>query len=99
VSKKRRPTGQTLGAIIVGFDQQIFRTIPPAEELVVKSKPVRGLSGQAPGLEVTFPRDDQAGTMSQSQPRHGMFVSVPSLGNSQLGARRSVSPGPNEQKS
>jgi hypothetical protein len=55
--KKRGPTGQTIGAIIVGFDQQIFRTLPPAQELVVKSKPVRGLSGQAPGLEVTFPDD------------------------------------------
>ena len=58
MTKKRRgPTGQTIGAIIVGFDQQIFRTLPPAQELVVKSKPVRGLSGQAPGLEVTFPDD------------------------------------------
>jgi hypothetical protein len=25
--------------------------------LVVKAKPVRGLSGEAPGLEVTFPDD------------------------------------------
>jgi hypothetical protein len=55
--KKREPSGQTIGAIIVGFDQQIFRTLPPAQELVVKSKPVRGLSGQAPGLEVVFPGD------------------------------------------
>ena len=55
--KRRRPMGQTIGSIIVGFDQQIFRTLPPAEELVVKSKPVRGVSGQAPGLEVVFPDD------------------------------------------
>jgi hypothetical protein len=55
--QRRQPMGQTIGSIIVGFDQQIFRTPPPAEELVVKSKPVRGLSGQAPGLEVTFPDD------------------------------------------
>jgi hypothetical protein len=55
--KKRRPSGQTIGAIIVGFDQQIFRTLPPAQELVAKSKPVRGLSGQDPGLEVVFPDD------------------------------------------
>jgi hypothetical protein len=55
--KKRGPTGQTIGSIIVGFDQQIFRTLPPAQELVVKAKLVRGLSGEAPGLEVTFPDD------------------------------------------
>ncbi len=55
--KKRGPTGQTIGAIIVGFDQQIFRTLPPAQELVVKAKPVRGLSGQDRELEVVFPDD------------------------------------------
>jgi hypothetical protein len=55
--RKPRPTGQTLGAIIVGFDQQIFRTLPPAQELIAKAKPVRGVSGQAPGFEVVFPDD------------------------------------------
>ena len=55
--RKRRPIGQTMGAIIVGFDQQIFRTLPPALELIAKAKPVRGLSGQAPGFEVVFPDD------------------------------------------
>jgi hypothetical protein len=55
--KKRGPSGQTIGAIIVGFDQQIFRTLPPAQELIAKAKPVRGVSGQAPGFEVVFPDD------------------------------------------
>ena len=55
--KRRAPTGQTIGSILVGFDQQIFRTLPPAEELVVKAKPVRSLSGQAPDLVVVFPDD------------------------------------------
>jgi len=71
VSKKRRPTGQALGAIIVGFDQQIFRTLPPAQELVAKAKTVRGVSGQAPGFEVVFPDDvvvDAGGTMAEVEP-------------------------------
>jgi hypothetical protein len=55
--RKQRPLGQTMGAIIVGFDQQIFRTLTPAPELIAKAKPVRGMSGQAPGLEVVFPDD------------------------------------------
>lgn len=55
--KRRAPSGQTIGSILVGFDQQVFRTLPPAEELVVKAKPVRGVSGQAPGLLVVFPDD------------------------------------------
>lgn len=56
--KKRRPVGETIGGIIVGFDQQIFRTMPPVQELIVKGQPVRGLSGEGVGgLEVVFPGD------------------------------------------
>ena len=69
--KPRRPIGQTLGSIIVGFDQQIFRTLPPAQELVAKAKPVRGVSGQAPGFEVVFPGDvvvDAGGATAEVEP-------------------------------
>ena len=58
--RRRRPTGQTIGSIIVGFDQQIFRTLPPAQELVAKARPVRGTSGHEPGIEVVFPEDASA---------------------------------------
>jgi hypothetical protein len=58
--KRRRPTGETIGGILVGFDQQVFRNLPPPHELVQKSKPVRGLSGQDDGLEVVFPEDAPA---------------------------------------
>lgn len=58
--KRRRPVGETIGGIIVGFDQQIFRDLPPAHELVQKSQPVRRLSGQGAGLEVVFPDDEPA---------------------------------------
>ena len=71
MTKKRRATGQTMGAIIVGFDQQIFRTLPPAQELVAKSKPVRGLSSQDGGLEVVFPDDvvvDAGGAVAEVEP-------------------------------
>ena len=56
--KKGRPIGETLGGMIVGFDQQIFRTLPPAHELVQKGAPVRGMTGENGGdLEVVFPDD------------------------------------------
>ncbi|HSL76670.1 MAG TPA: hypothetical protein VK867_06985 [Candidatus Limnocylindrales bacterium] len=57
--KKKRggAAGQTIGSILVGFDQQILRNLPPAHELVQQSKPVRGLSGQDGELEVVFPDD------------------------------------------
>ena len=59
--RKRRPggsVGDTLGGIIVGFDQQILRNLPPPQELVQKGSPVRGLSGED-GTEfvVVFPGD------------------------------------------
>ncbi len=58
--KKRRPIGETIGGIIVGFDQQIFRTTPPVQELIAKAKPVRTVSGQDGGeLKVVFPDDDE----------------------------------------
>lgn len=67
--KHRRPVGETIGGIIVGFDQQIMRNLPPAHELVQKAKPVRGLSGQAAGLEVVFPDDEPADERASPDPR------------------------------
>jgi hypothetical protein len=65
-SKKRRgaPAPTTLGGIIAGFDQQVFRTTPPPHELVRKGEAVRGISGKGPGglvveLVPTDPSDDQ----------------------------------------
>ena len=60
--RKRGPAGGTIGSIIVGFDQAVFRTLPPAEELVVKSTPQRGQSGEGDpdrygDLEIVFPDD------------------------------------------
>ena len=56
--QRRRPVGETIGGIIVGFDQQIFRNLPPAHELVEKTRPLRGLTGLGDGREVVFPDDD-----------------------------------------
>ena len=47
--QKRSPVGETLGGMLAGFDQQIFRTLPPPHELVQKGAPVRGLAGDGVG--------------------------------------------------
>lgn len=65
--KRRRPVGETIGGIVVGFDQQIFRNLPPAHELVEKARPVRGVSSLGDGLEIVFP-DEETGR-SDDQPR------------------------------
>jgi hypothetical protein len=57
-----RPMGETIGGILVGFDQQIMRTLPPPHELVQKGSPVRGLSAADGGrVEIGFPDDDATG--------------------------------------
>lgn len=57
---KRRPVGETIGGILVGFDQQIFRTTPPVQVLIAKARPVRGVSGRdGSEFEVVFPEDGQ----------------------------------------
>jgi hypothetical protein len=60
--RKKRGGGPTaaIGGMLAGFDHQIFRTTPPPHELVLKASPVRGLSGEPGGLEVTFPDDEDA---------------------------------------
>ena len=65
--KKGRPVGETIGGIIVGFDQQVFRTTPPVQELIAKAKPVRTISGHDGGdFEVVFP--DEAGEVPRPAP-------------------------------
>ena len=66
--KRRRPVGETIGGILVGFDQQIFRDLPPAQELVQQSKPLRGLVGLGDGREMVFPDDEP--TTSPRRPTH-----------------------------
>jgi len=67
--RRRRPVGETIGGILVGFDQQIFRDLPPAQELVQQSRPLRGLVGLGDGREVVFP-DADADTDGDVTPQH-----------------------------
>jgi hypothetical protein len=67
--KRARRIGESIGGILVGFDQQILRDLPPAHELVQKSTPQRGLSGKDDGLEVVFPDDEPAVDRQGSEDR------------------------------
>ena len=59
--KKGQPIGQTIGGIIVGFDQQIFRTTPPVNELVAKGTPLRAVAASGGGtVTVGMPDDPEA---------------------------------------
>ena len=69
--RKQRGSGgpaAAIGGMLAGFDHQIFRTTPPPHELVLKSRPVRGLSGQGGEFEVTFPDDVPDGAAVAADP-------------------------------
>ena len=67
--RKGRPIGETIGGIIVGFDQQIFRTTPPVQEVIAKAKPVRGISGEdGSEFEVVFPDADEFEAADREKP-------------------------------
>lgn len=56
--KKGRTVGHTIGGILVGFDEQVFRTTPPVNELVAKGTPLRALAADGDGtLAVGMPDD------------------------------------------
>ena len=59
MTKKKGPSvGQSIGGILVGFDQQIFRTTPPVNELVAKGTPLKAVAASGGGtVTVGLPGD------------------------------------------
>ena len=56
--KKESGLGPSIGGILVGFDQQIFRTTPPVNELVAKGAPLPSAAAAGGGrLTVGLPED------------------------------------------
>jgi aldose 1-epimerase len=59
--KKAASVGQSIGGIIVGFDQQIFRTTPPTNELVAKGDRLAPVAASGGGtMRVGMPGDPAA---------------------------------------
>jgi hypothetical protein len=38
-SKRKQPLGQSIGGVLFGFEQQVFRNQPPPHELVHQARP------------------------------------------------------------
>ena len=69
--KRSQPVGQTIGGIIAGFDQQIFRSTPPVDELVAKGTRLAPVAASGGGtMRVGMPGDAAApaGQTSASDP-------------------------------
>lgn len=69
MAKKRRPVGQTIGGIVAGIDQQIFRTTPPASELVARGTPLRATAAAGGGtITIGMPGEADASAAQASEP-------------------------------
>lgn len=61
--------GQTIGGIIAGIEGQIFRSTPPAHELVRKGDAVRGMTGQDGGeLTIELPPESEEAPADPTTP-------------------------------
>jgi len=59
----------TIGGILAGVDGQIFRSTPPAAELVQGARPVRGLSGEdGTLLSIELPEDEDSEAPGLTRP-------------------------------
>jgi hypothetical protein len=55
--RKRRPVGQAIGGILVGFDYQVFRATKPPAELVEAAKPIPPVPASGGGtIKIEIPR-------------------------------------------
>ena len=59
--KKAESVGQTIGGMLVGFDQQIFRSTPPVNEMVAKGDRLAPVAASGGGtMRVGLPGDPSA---------------------------------------
>ena len=57
--KKRQSVAQTAGGVMFGFEQQVFRNVPPPEEVVHKARPDAPVAA-GDGSFVTLELPDEA---------------------------------------
>ena len=61
MARKRPSAGQTIDGIVAGIDQQVWRTTPPANELVAKGKPLAPVAAAGGGtMTVRLPEELEA---------------------------------------
>jgi hypothetical protein len=62
-AKKKPPMGQSIGGVLFGFEQQVFRDQPPPHELVHHARPDASVpAGDGTFLTIELPRPDGDGS-------------------------------------
>jgi hypothetical protein len=71
--RKKRPLGQTIGGVLFGFEQQVLRTMPPAQEMVHHARPDDPLPAGDGGLvTIGMPADKEPALPSAPSVRVGV---------------------------
>ena len=76
--KKKQPLGQTIGGVLFGFEQQVLRTMPPAQELVHHARPDDPLpAGDGGFVTIEMPDDETPSIPSGLAPSPAPGVDEP----------------------
>lgn len=57
--RRKTPIGQSIGGVLFGFEQQVWRTRPPAEEMVHHARPDNPVPAKDGGRIVIALPDDE----------------------------------------
>lgn len=77
MARKRPSTGQTIGGIIAGFDQQVWRTTPPAQELVAKGKRLAPVPAAGGGTLTVGLAEELAGRAADGADAETLHLTAP----------------------
>jgi hypothetical protein len=64
--RKKQPLGQTIGGVLFGFEQQVWRRMPPPQELVHHARPDDPVPAGDGGF-VTIQMPDEAPALPASE--------------------------------
>ena len=70
--RRKQPLGQSIGGVLFGFEQQVFRNQPPPHELVHQARPDASVpAGDGSMLTIELPDDDPAGAPDEAERKGG----------------------------
>jgi hypothetical protein len=74
--KKTQPLAQSIGGVLFGFEQQVFRNQPPPHELVHHARPDDPVPAADGGLlTIELPRDAHPGAHPGADPQPARLAS------------------------
>ena len=77
--KRKGGAGVTIGGIVAGIEQQIFKTTPPVDELVQKGAPIRPVAAAGGGtLRIAMPGDPGDAEADPAAP-HRLKLAAPGV--------------------